>query len=38
MVLEDHTIPGSSGVSFRGSVKVELDEILWGTDPKRRSA
>jgi hypothetical protein len=38
VITEDHSIPCSSGISFRGSVKIEFDEVLWGRSPMGRPA
>jgi hypothetical protein len=34
MVAEDYPIACYSWIAFRGPVKIELDEILWGRRPK----
>jgi hypothetical protein len=38
MVAEDYSIACSPWIALRGSVKIELDEILWGRRPKGGAA
>jgi hypothetical protein len=34
MVAKDYSVARCSWIAFRGSVKIELDEVDWGGGPK----